>query len=58
VVNSSTPILVNPSAPFDSLEGIVSKRADAPYRSGKSGWIKFKTKAWREVNQDRGLFNP
>jgi ATP-dependent DNA ligase len=36
------------------LEGIVSKRIDAPYRSGsRSGWIKVKTAAWREANQDR-----
>ena len=36
------------------LEGIVSKRKDAPYRSGKGDWIK----AWREVNRYRGeLFN-
>jgi ATP-dependent DNA ligase len=36
------------------LEGIVSKRIDAPYRSGsRSGWVKVKTAAWREANQDR-----
>jgi bifunctional non-homologous end joining protein LigD len=41
------------------LEGIVSKRRDAPYRSGKCDWIKVKTKAWREANKNRGeLFNP
>ena len=40
------------------LEGIVSKRKDAPYRSGKGDWIKVKTKAWREANRYRGeLFN-
>jgi bifunctional non-homologous end joining protein LigD len=34
------------------LEGIVSKRIDAPYRSGsRSGWIKVKTAAWRKANQ-------
>src|SRR5262245_5754946 len=40
------------------LEGIVSKRTDAPYRSGKCDWVKVKTKAWREANKLRGeLFN-
>jgi bifunctional non-homologous end joining protein LigD len=36
------------------LEGIVSKRADGLYRSGKCDWIKVKTSAWREANKDRG----
>jgi bifunctional non-homologous end joining protein LigD len=36
------------------LEGVVSKRCDAPYRSGSQcGWIKTKTRAWREANKDR-----
>jgi ATP-dependent DNA ligase len=36
------------------LEGIVSKRADQPYRSGKNpGWVKVKTKAWHAANGDR-----
>ena len=36
------------------LEGIVSKRADAPYRSGRrTEWIKTKCAAWREANRDR-----
>ncbi len=36
------------------LEGIVSKLADQPYRSGKNpGWIKVKTKQWRQANRDR-----
>jgi bifunctional non-homologous end joining protein LigD len=36
------------------LEGIVSKLADQPYRSGKnSGWVKVKTATWREANRDR-----
>jgi len=40
------------------IEGIVSKRKHAPYRSGKCDWIKVKTKAWREANKYRGeLFN-
>lgn len=35
------------------LEGIVSKRADAPYRSGKGDWVKVKCQQWREANRDR-----
>jgi ATP-dependent DNA ligase len=36
------------------LEGVVSKRRDGAYRSGpRCGWIKTKTKAWREANRDR-----
>jgi bifunctional non-homologous end joining protein LigD len=36
------------------LEGVVSKRRDAPYRSGKrSDWIKVKVPAWRAGNQER-----
>src|SRR5262245_16098705 len=36
------------------LEGIVSKRRAAPYRSGECGdWRKVKTPAWREVNRER-----
>jgi bifunctional non-homologous end joining protein LigD len=36
------------------LEGVVSKRRDAPYRSGtKCGWVKVKTQAWREANRER-----
>jgi hypothetical protein len=31
------------------LEGVVSKRRDAPYRSGECG-EKVKTAAWREAN--------
>ena len=37
-----------------SLEGIVSKRRDAPYRSGECrDWRKVKTLAWREANRER-----
>jgi ATP-dependent DNA ligase len=37
------------------LEGIVSKKADQPYVSGKNrGWIKVKCHAWREANCGRG----
>ena len=36
------------------LEGIVSKKADQPYASGKnSGWIKVKTTSWGAANADR-----
>ena len=36
------------------LEGIVSKRRDSPYRSGKkSAWIKVKCAAWRAANKER-----
>jgi len=36
------------------LEGVVSKRRDAPYRSGACrGWRKVKTTAWREANRGR-----
>jgi bifunctional non-homologous end joining protein LigD len=36
------------------LEGVVSKRRDSAYRSGpRCGWIKTKTKAWREANGER-----
>jgi ATP-dependent DNA ligase len=36
------------------LEGVVSKRRDAPYRSGKrSDWIRVKCPAWRAANQQR-----
>jgi bifunctional non-homologous end joining protein LigD len=35
------------------LEGIVSKKKDAPYRSGRGGWIKVKTATWRDANKHR-----
>ena len=36
------------------LEGVVSKRRGAPYRSGSCrGWRKVKTMAWREANKER-----
>ena len=36
------------------LEGIISKRRDAPYRSGECrDWRKVKTTAWREANRER-----
>lgn len=37
------------------LEGIVSKRADQPYVSGKNrSWVKVKCHAWRVANRGRG----
>ena len=40
-----------------SLEGIVAKRKDAPYRSGaRSGWVKVKTEEWKAVNRWRAEF--
>jgi ATP-dependent DNA ligase len=36
------------------LEGIVSKRRDSLYRSGKSSaWVKVKCAAWQGANRDR-----
>jgi len=42
------------------LEGVVSKRRDAPHRSGDCrDWRKVKTVAWREANRERWrLFEP
>jgi bifunctional non-homologous end joining protein LigD len=37
------------------LEGIVSKKTDAPYTAGKyRGWVKVKCHAWRAAHADRG----
>ncbi len=42
-------------AELTGLEGVVSKRRDAPYRSGpRCGWVKIKTAAWRAANPERG----
>jgi ATP-dependent DNA ligase len=39
------------------LEGVVSKRVDKGYQSGKStDWIKVKANGWRERNAWRGDF--
>ncbi|MTD93107.1 hypothetical protein GIW81_02025 [Hyphomicrobium sp. xq] len=36
------------------LEGVVSKRADAAYRSGRStDWIKTKCPTWKDANRER-----
>jgi bifunctional non-homologous end joining protein LigD len=36
------------------LEGVVSKRKQAPYKSGKCDWIKVKCAQWIEANKNRG----
>jgi transposase len=42
------------AAAAQGLEGIVSKRKAAPYRSGAHGeWTKTKTPTWRAVNAER-----
>ena len=47
------PALLKACASLE-LEGIVSKRRDAPYRAGKRPeWVKVKTSEWREANQER-----
>jgi len=40
------------------LEGVVSKRRDAPYRSGSCrDWVKVKAAEWKVANRERwGLF--
>ena len=44
--------------PQTSLEDIVSKKALAPYRRGKTGdWIKVKTTAGKSLVTDRGKWN-
>jgi bifunctional non-homologous end joining protein LigD len=36
------------------LEGIVSKRSESAYRSGRQAtWIKVKCQAWRDANRER-----
>jgi bifunctional non-homologous end joining protein LigD len=36
------------------LEGVISKRLDAPYRSGgRPEWVKVKTESWRIANHQR-----
>ena len=37
------------------VEGVVSKKRDAPYRSGsRPEWVKVKSPGWRAANQHRG----
>jgi bifunctional non-homologous end joining protein LigD len=50
----SDPVKLMASCEAMGLEGVVSKRADQPYKSGRNvGWIKVKSLAWRTANQDR-----
>ncbi len=36
------------------LEGVVSKKRESPYRSGRChAWVKIKSTEWREVNRER-----
>lgn len=49
------PIALLRAAGEHGLEGVVSKRKDLPYRSGRcSHWQKVKTAAWRAAHADRG----
>ena len=56
----SDPVKLLQVAEQMGLEGVVSKRKNAPYRSWpRADWVKVKTKVWREANKDRGeLFQP
>jgi bifunctional non-homologous end joining protein LigD len=48
------PIALHAAVDRMGLEGIVSKKADQPYKSGRNpGWIKTKTTRWREGNRQR-----
>jgi bifunctional non-homologous end joining protein LigD len=48
------PIKLLEAAVKLGLEGIVSKKRDQPYVSGRnSGWVKCKTAVWRQANKDR-----
>jgi hypothetical protein len=41
-----------------SLEGVLAKRADLPYRRGRSGyWIKIKTGSGRASDEERAKWN-
>jgi len=48
------PLMLLERAEEFRLEGVVSKRLDFPYRSGRRPeWVKVKARWWREANQDR-----
>ena len=52
--NFSDPEKLLAAAERMDLEGIVSKRRDQHYRSGKNpGWVKVKTANWRAANRER-----
>ena len=49
------PIALLRAAEEHGMEGIVSKRKDLPYRSGRCHhWQKVKTATWRAAHADRG----
>jgi bifunctional non-homologous end joining protein LigD len=42
----------------NGIEGIVAKRADSPYKAGRSpDWIKIKTPVGREIDEQRAKWN-
>jgi ATP-dependent DNA ligase len=46
------------AADGEELEGIVAKRADSPYRRGRSyDWIKIKTAHGRAIDDERSGWN-
>ncbi len=48
------PLTLLAAAQEMELEGIVSKRLDQPYVSGRNdGWVKVKTAAWKDANRER-----
>jgi bifunctional non-homologous end joining protein LigD len=48
------PLLLLEHAEEFRIEGVVSKRADLPYRSGRRPeWVKVKASWWREANEQR-----
>jgi hypothetical protein len=50
----SDPVRLLAVAGDVGLEGVVSKRRDAPYHSGRTlAWIKVKTERWRLANRER-----
>jgi bifunctional non-homologous end joining protein LigD len=52
--NFADPARLLAAAEDLGLEGVVSKRLDAPYRSGKRPeWVKVKTESWRIANRER-----
>jgi bifunctional non-homologous end joining protein LigD len=48
------PVQLLAAAEKQGLEGVISKRRDQPYKSGKrADWVKVKAATWREANKDR-----
>lgn len=49
------PVALLKAAEAHGMEGIVSKRTDLPYRSGRCiHWHKVKTATWTAAHADRG----